>query len=123
MNQRTRKLMTMHKALHPRDDVDRLYVPRKEGGRGFAIIEDSVDASIQWLEEYIEKLEGGLITAITNDTDTTMANRMSISRKQRWEEKPYAHFKRLINISHDNTWPWLRIENFKRERWYLLIAA
>ena len=24
MNQRTRKLMTMHKALHPRDDVDRL---------------------------------------------------------------------------------------------------
>ena len=25
MDQRTRKLMTMHKALHPRDDVDRLY--------------------------------------------------------------------------------------------------
>ena len=33
MDQRTRKLMTMHKALHPRDDVDRLYVSRKEGGR------------------------------------------------------------------------------------------
>ena len=30
MNQRTRKLMTMHKALHPRDDVYRLYIPRKE---------------------------------------------------------------------------------------------
>ena len=30
MDQRTRKLMTMHKVLHPRDDVDRLYVPRKE---------------------------------------------------------------------------------------------
>ena len=24
----------MHKALHPRDDVDRLYVSRREGGRG-----------------------------------------------------------------------------------------
>ena len=47
MDQRTRKLMTMHKALHPRDDVDRLYVSRKDGGRGFASIEDSVDASIQ----------------------------------------------------------------------------
>ena len=46
MDQRTRKLMTMHKALHPRDDVDRLYVSRKEGGRGLAGIEDSVDASI-----------------------------------------------------------------------------
>ena len=46
MDERTRKLMTMHKALHPKDDVDRLYVPRKEGGRGLASIEDSVDASI-----------------------------------------------------------------------------
>ena len=26
MEQRTRKLMTMHKALHPRDDFDRLYL-------------------------------------------------------------------------------------------------
>ena len=32
MDQRTRKQMTMHKALHPRDDVDRLYISRKEGG-------------------------------------------------------------------------------------------
>ena len=39
MDQRTRKLMTIHKALHPRDDVDRLYVSRKEGGRGFASID------------------------------------------------------------------------------------
>ena len=45
MDQRTRKLMTMHKALHPRDDVDRLYVSRKEEGRGIASIEDSVDDS------------------------------------------------------------------------------
>ena len=43
--------MTKHKALHPRDDVDRLYVSRKEGGRGLA----SVDASIQLLEYYIMK--------------------------------------------------------------------
>ena len=46
MDKRTRKLMTMHKALHPRDDVDRLYVSRKDGGRGLANIEDSVDSSI-----------------------------------------------------------------------------
>ena len=45
MDQRTRKLMTMHKALPPRDDVDRIYVSRKEGGRGLASIDDSVDAS------------------------------------------------------------------------------
>ena len=49
MDQRTRKLMTMHKALHPRGDVDRLYVSRKEGGRRLASIEDSVDATTQRL--------------------------------------------------------------------------
>ena len=48
----------MHKALHPRDDVNSLYVSRKEGGRGLANIENSVDASIQRLEDYIEKHEG-----------------------------------------------------------------
>ena len=47
--------MPMHKALHPRDDVDRLNVSRKEEGRGLTSREDSVDASIQWLEDYIEK--------------------------------------------------------------------
>ena len=63
MDQRTRKLMTIHKALHPRDDIDRLYVSRKEGGRGLASIEDSVDASLQRLKDYIQKHEEGLITA------------------------------------------------------------
>ena len=47
INQRTRKLMMMHKALHPRDDKDRLYVSRKEGGRDLANIEDCVEATIQ----------------------------------------------------------------------------
>ena len=84
MDQRTRKLVTMLKALYPRDDVDRLYVPRKEGGRGFASIEYSVDMSIQWLEDYIEKHERGLITAIINDSDNTIDNIMTITRKQKW---------------------------------------
>ena len=75
--------MIMHKALHPRDDVDWLYVSRKEGGRGLASIDGSVDTSIQRLEDYIEKHEGGLITAIRNDTDNTMDNRMTINKKQK----------------------------------------
>ena len=125
MDQRTRKLMTMHKTLHPRDDVDRLYVSRKEEGRGLASIEDSVDASIQRLEVYTQKYEGGLITASRNDTDNTMDNRMTKTRKQKWEGKQlYGRFKRLINnISHDKTWTWLRKGNFKRETESLLIVA
>ena len=83
MDQRTRKLMTIHWVLRPRDDVDILYVSRKEGGRGLTSIEDNVDASIQCLKVYIEKHKGGLITATRNDTENTKTNRTTITRKQK----------------------------------------
>ena len=105
--------------------MERLYVSRKEGGRGLASIEDSVDASIQRLEDYIEGHEGGLITAIRNNTDNTIDNRMTKTRKRKWEGKQlHRCFKRLINnISHDKTWTWIRKGNFKREIESLLMAA
>ena len=102
----------MHKALHPRNDVDRLYVSRKEGGRGLASIEDSIDASIQRLDDYIEKHKRGLFTAIRNDTDNMIDDRMTTTKKRKWEKKQlYGLFKWLINnISHQKTWTWLRKE-------------
>ena len=114
MDQRTRELMTMHKALHPRDDIDWLYVFRKEGGRGLASIEDTVDTSIQRLEDYIEKHERGLITTIRNDTDNTRDERVTMKQKSEGKQL-YSRFKRLIsNISHPKTWTRLRKGNFKR---------
>ncbi len=82
-----------------------------------------IDASIQRFEDYIH--EGGLVTATKNDSDNTMNNRMTITRKQKWEEKQfYGRFKPLINnISHEKTWTRLRKGKFKRETESLLIAA
>ena len=71
----------MQKALHPRDDVDRRYVSRR-GGRGLDRVEDSVDASIQRLEDYIEKMIGRLITATGNNTDNTRNSETTITRQQ-----------------------------------------
>ena len=42
----------MNKALHPKDDVDRLYDSRKKKVRGFASIEDSDNISIKRLKNY-----------------------------------------------------------------------
>ena len=102
-----------------------LYVSRKEGERGLTSFEDSLDASIRRLEDYIEKHIGGVITAIRQDTDNTMGNWMTITWKQKWEGKQLCgRFKRLINnISHQKTLTWLRKGNFKREIKSLLIAA
>ena len=57
IDQRTRKFMTMHRILHPEDNIDWLNVSRKEGGRLIASIVDSVDLSIQQLglEDYIKR--------------------------------------------------------------------
>ena len=54
-----------------------------------------------------------------------MDNRMTITRKPKWEGKQqYGRFKRLINnISHQKNWTRLRKGNFRRETKYLLIAA
>ena len=39
----------MHKALHNRDDVDRLYVSRKEARRGLTSIQDClVSLELAW---------------------------------------------------------------------------
>ena len=49
---------------------------------------------------------------------------MTKTSKQKWEGKQlHGRFKRLINISHDKTWIWLRKGDFKRETESLLMAA
>ena len=63
------------------------YMSRKEGGRRLASIEDSVDASIQRLENYIEKCGERLIIATRYKPDNTRNNRTVINRKQKWKEK------------------------------------
>ena len=66
--------MTMHTALHTRDDIDRLHVSKK-GGRGLTSLEDSIDASIQRLKDYIKKYEGRLISTTSNNIDNTSINK------------------------------------------------
>ena len=46
--------MTKNKALHPKDDIERLYVSRK-GERKLTWIEDRVDTSITRLEGGVKK--------------------------------------------------------------------
>ena len=47
--------MTMYKVLHPRDNIDRQYVLRKEEERELSNTDDSVDASVRQLKDYIKK--------------------------------------------------------------------
>ena len=70
--------MTIHKALHPRDDIDRLYMAKK-GGKGLASIENFVEA----LQEYVKKSKERLITAANNSRDNISRFSKTTSRKQK----------------------------------------
>jgi len=56
------KLLTMRKALHPRGDVHRLYLSRKEGGRDMMNVEDTVDLAIINLETYVKDSRESILT-------------------------------------------------------------
>ena len=78
--------------------MDRLYVSRKKEEKRTAIIEDSVDASIQGFEIYIKKNQEKLIIEARNMTGSIMINRLTISRKQKWGEKQlFEYFKQQIS--------------------------
>ena len=60
-------MFTIYEALHPKSDVDRLYIPRKEGGRGLISVEDCVELAIRRLEVYVHGSEERLIQAARGD--------------------------------------------------------
>ena len=66
---KTRKLFTIYGALHRKSDVDRLYVSRKEGGRGLISTEDCVELPIRGLEVYIHGTEERLIQSARDKID------------------------------------------------------
>ena len=86
MDQRTRKLINIHKVLHPSDNFDSSYVSWKEGGRNLARIEDSFDASIKRFVDYIEKFGGRPIAATRKHTDNTIINRTNVARNKNTEK-------------------------------------
>jgi methyl coenzyme M reductase alpha subunit len=46
-------MLTMFKIHHPKADIDRLYVKRKEGGRGLIQVEAAYKAEIINIAEYL----------------------------------------------------------------------
>ena len=68
---KTRKMMTLYGALHPKGDVDRLYLPRHKGGRGLISCQMCVKAEENNLAWYVKNsnerlMEGVRKTKILN---------------------------------------------------------
>ena len=56
--------MTMYGGLHPKSDVDRLYVKRKEEGRGLISVEQCIREEENSLGFYVANSEENLIAGV-----------------------------------------------------------
>ena len=66
IDKKTRKLLNMHKMLHPKADVERLYLPRKDGRRNLIELETAFKAATIGLDHYLEYKEGQYLKQVFN---------------------------------------------------------
>ena len=110
-------MFTIYGALHPKSDVDRLYIPRKEGGRGLISIEDCVELAIRGLGVYVHGSEERLIQAARVDKIDSLeaVSVLKRSKKEKrledWEKKVLhgQYLRQTKKVRSDQYWAWLQI--------------
>ena len=131
LDRKTRKMLTMHGAHHPKSDVDRMYLKRAEGGRGLIGVEDCLRREIDSLEKYIRNSREELLIAV-NRKDAFVATRCGKSKEEVQKEHETAfkgkvlhgQFRKGTNeIRGSKSWDWLKKGFLKKETESTIIAA
>ena len=135
LDRKSRKIMTMYGAFHPKSDTDRLYLTREKGGRGLISCEGCVRSEENNLGWYVKNSEESLIQGVrfSDVIDTNDVRRSDefkklqvYQRQQGWNEKVmYGQFIREMPESTDakETWKWLGSAGLKIQTEALLCAA
>ena len=130
IDRKTRKLLTIYRALHPQSDVDRLYFKRSEGGRGLISVQDCVRAEISSLTSYISASQERALKAVVEEhilkeNDLKGMGDIRQERKDQFKEKPLhgQFFKSVESIADKQSWQWLKKGHLKKETEGLILAA
>ena len=105
MNVKTRKRLTMNRAFHKVSNVDRLYMKRKEGGRGLLSVEECVRSEELALCEYVRASEEPMLAEVAANTvegepKVDFKRRRADERKNGLMEKKL-HAKEVVS---DRSW-------------------
>ena len=73
----------MHKGLHPRSNVDRVYIPRSEGGRGLQSVEDIIELAILGLQRYVQDSDERLIAAARGNKQKELETEKELKEKKK----------------------------------------
>ena len=127
-----RKRITMYKGMHPRSDVDRLYVERNKGGRGLMSVEDVIRYESHNLTQYTRGSEteiirkaGLMIKVDSVQCSQEYKNEQKETRLKNWKSKAMngQHLRETEENSAKETWQWMKRGSLKRETESLIIAA
>ena len=76
-----RKLLTAHRMHHPKADVDRMYLPRREGGRGLIQLELTYNTTIIGLDRYLETTNDKMLQAVLIHENSKKVSITKLARK------------------------------------------
>ena len=124
-------MFTIYGGLLSKSDVDRLYIPRKDGGRGLIGIEDCLKLAIRGLEVYIHGTEERQLQAAKGDRvdglegASVLKKAKKEKRLQDWEKKALhcQYFRQTKEVRSEQSWVWLENGDLKRETESLIVAA
>ena len=86
LDTKTRKFLTMYKMHHPKSDVNRLHLPRTEGGRGLIQLELFYKSTTIGLDKYLQETQDTLLHFVKDHDDRKSLYSISKqSKKLIWE--------------------------------------
>ena len=135
LDRKLKKTMSTYGRLHPKSEVDRLHVKRKEGGRGLINVKRCIREEENSLGFYVANTEENLIRGVSaaetiNTTETIgrveFKKQKAKEIKEKWSEKRmHGQFIRETTekVHKKKTWQWLSRGDLKVGTETLLCAA
>ena len=115
MDIRTRKILTMNGVHHKRSNVDRLYIKRKDGGRGLISVNECVRTEEANLRDYVLHSEEWMLKVVADSLEAGLGKeelkkQMETQRKDRlYEKKLHGKFFREVkDVADEKSWQWMR---------------
>lgn len=126
----TRKILTNNRALHPNSAIERLYLPRKQGGRGLVNIEATHNIQIHKLQAYFNlkethsplhssiKQADKKYTPLSTHTQLQQTDKKTFiaNLTQTWNSKRlHSRFKNDLSKQHQLSTKWMELGHLYAE--------
>ena len=90
LDTKTRKLLTCYRSHHPKADIDRLYLPRSQGGRGLLQAEMYYKLTFIGVNAYLYQTTDWMMVCVKNH-EKSKKKLYSITQKAKDYSKEYNH--------------------------------